>query len=189
MVKTFDLSEGPAKSPKPKGKGPRKRGKPKNGLDGWLILDKPMGLTSTQALAAVKRLFWPDKAGHAGTLDPLATGLLPLALGEATKTVPFVVDGEKCYRFTVRWGAATDTDDSDGTVIATSDVRPSRAAIEAALPSFVGEISQVPPRYSAIKVNGQRAYDLAREGETVYAADPVRGRHTPVVVCNPCFYD
>ncbi|MEM8663606.1 MAG: tRNA pseudouridine(55) synthase TruB [Pseudomonadota bacterium] len=169
MVKTFDLSDGPprAHKPKPKGKGPRKRGKPKNALDGWIILDKPVGLTSTQALAAVKRLFWPDKAGHAGTLDPLATGLLPLALGEATKTVPFVVDGAKCYRFTVRWGAATDTDDSDGATIETSDVRPTREVIEAALPAFVGEISQVPPRYSAIKVNGQRAYDLAREGAEV----------------------
>nr|WP_205648902.1 tRNA pseudouridine(55) synthase TruB [Acuticoccus kandeliae] len=146
---------------------PRRRGKPKNHLDGWIILDKPMGLTSTQALAAVKRLFLPEKAGHAGTLDPLATGLLPLALGEATKTVPFVVDGAKSYRFTVRWGVATDTDDSDGSVIATSDVRPTPEQIEGALTAFVGEIEQVPPRYSAVKVGGQRAYDLAREGEVV----------------------
>ena len=169
MVRTFDLAQGsePAARPKPKGKGPRRRGKPKNGLDGWLILDKPVGLTSTQALAAVKRLLWPDKAGHAGTLDPLASGLLPLALGEATKTVPFVVDGAKRYLFTITWGAATDTDDSDGKVIRTSDVRPTRAEIEAALPRFVGEVTQVPPRYSAVKIDGQRAYDLAREGVEV----------------------
>ncbi|MBJ3778815.1 tRNA pseudouridine(55) synthase TruB [Acuticoccus mangrovi] len=174
MVRTFDLTDvatdaRPPRGPIPgraRGKGPR-RGKPKNALDGWIILDKPIGLTSTQALAAVKRLFLPQKAGHAGTLDPLASGLLPLALGEATKTVPFVVDGAKTYRFTVTWGAATDTDDSDGTVIATSDVRPTREAIEAALGAFIGEVSQVPPRYSAIKIDGQRAYDLAREGEVV----------------------
>lgn len=169
MVKTFDLARGddkPAFRPKPKG-GNKRRGKPKNGLDGWIVLDKPIGLTSTQALAAVKRLFWPDKAGHAGTLDPLASGLLPLAFGEATKTVPFVVDGAKRYRFTVTWGAATDTDDSDGSVIATSDVRPTREAIEAALPNFIGEVTQIPPRYSAVKIDGQRAYDLAREGKEV----------------------
>ncbi len=164
MVKTFDLRDGGKPAPrKPRGK----RGRPKNDLDGWILLDKPQGLTSTQALAAVKRLFLPAKAGHAGTLDPLATGLLPLALGEATKTVPYVVDGEKSYRFTIRWGAQTDTDDSDGEVIATSDVRPSRDAIDAALVTFVGEIEQIPPQYSAVKINGQRAYDLARGGETV----------------------
>ena len=169
MVRTFDLAHGsePAMRPKPKGKGPRRRGKPKNGLDGWIILDKPVGLTSTQALAAVKRLLWPDKAGHAGTLDPLASGLLPLALGEATKTVPFVVDGAKRYRFTITWGAATDTDDSDGKTIRESDVRPSRAEIEAALPRFIGEVTQIPPRYSAVKIDGQRAYDLARDGVEV----------------------
>lgn len=171
MVRTFDLGETPPeparREPRPdKGRGGR-RGRPKNALDGWIVLDKPVGLTSTQALGAVKRLFSPDKAGHAGTLDPLASGLLPLALGEATKTVPFVVDGEKSYRFTVTFGAATDTDDADGKVIATSDVRPSRAAIEAALPAFVGEIEQVPPRYSAVKIAGERAYDLARDGEVV----------------------
>lgn len=172
MIRTFDLTDEPAAPPSDpppaatRGQAPR-RGRPKNGLDGWIVLDKPVGLTSTQALGAVKRLFVPDKAGHAGTLDPLASGLLPLALGEATKTVPFVVDGAKSYRFTIRWGIATDTDDADGAVIATSDVRPDRTAIEAALPQFVGEVAQVPPRYSAVKVAGQRAYDLAREGEMV----------------------
>jgi len=168
MVRTFDLS-GKERTPfRPKDKGQRKRrGKPKNALDGWIILDKPIGLTSTQALGAVKRLFLPDKAGHAGTLDPLASGLLPLAFGEATKTVPFVVDGAKRYRFTITWGSATDTDDADGAVIRTSDVRPTRVEIEAALPSFVGEVTQIPPRYSAVKVDGQRAYDLARDGVEV----------------------
>ncbi|MCF3936301.1 tRNA pseudouridine(55) synthase TruB [Acuticoccus sp. M5D2P5] len=169
MVRTFDLSEaGPSAPPRPRPKGgPRGRGKPKNQLDGWLILDKPQGLTSTQALGAVKRLFLPEKAGHAGTLDPLATGLLPLAFGEATKTVPFVVDGAKTYRFTVKWGEGTDTDDSDGTVVSTSEVRPTREQIEGALSAFIGEVEQVPPRYSAVKIGGQRAYDLAREGEVV----------------------
>jgi tRNA pseudouridine55 synthase len=142
----------------------RKKGKP---VHGWLVLDKPMGLTSTQAVGAAKRLFEAQKAGHAGTLDPLATGILPIALGEATKTVPFAVDGEKAYRFTVRFGAETDTDDSEGSVVETSEARPSRAAIEAVLDDFTGEISQVPPRYSAIKVDGNRAYDLARSGEVV----------------------
>jgi tRNA pseudouridine55 synthase len=142
----------------------RKKGKP---VHGWLVLDKPAGLTSTQAVGVVKRLFEAQKAGHAGTLDPLATGILPIALGEATKTVPFAVDGEKAYRFTVRFGAETDTDDAEGVVVETSEVRPSREAIEAVLDNFTGEISQVPPRYSAIKVEGNRAYDLARSGEEV----------------------
>jgi len=142
----------------------RKKGKP---VHGWLVLDKPAGLTSTQAVGAVKRLFEAQKAGHAGTLDPLATGILPIALGEATKTVPFAVDGEKAYRFTVRFGAETDTDDAEGVVVEISEVRPSREAIEAVLDDFTGEISQVPPRYSAIKVEGNRAYDLARSGEEV----------------------
>lgn len=134
-------------------------------IDGWLVFDKPQGMTSTQAVSRVKRLFQANKAGHAGTLDPLATGVLPIALGEATKTVAFVMDGRKEYRFTVRFGAETDTDDADGKVTATSDQRPSRAEIEAALPQFVGDILQVPPRYSALKVDGARAYDLAREEE------------------------
>ncbi len=141
----------------------RKRGRPVNG---WLVLDKPAGQTSTQALAAVKRLFDAQKAGHAGTLDPLATGVLPIAFGEATKTVSFAVDGEKAYRFTVRWGAETTTDDSEGEVTQTSDLRPTKEKIEASLGNFIGEIRQVPPRFSAIKVDGQRAYDLAREGGT-----------------------
>ena len=136
-------------------------------VHGWLILDKPVGLTSTQAVSRLKRLFGTRKAGHAGTLDPLASGCLPVAFGEATKTVPYVVDGLKVYRFTVRWGVETDTDDSEGKAIETSDVRPSDAEIDAALPGFVGIIEQVPPRYSAIKVAGERAYDLAREGEAV----------------------
>ena len=142
----------------------RKKGKP---VHGWLVLDKPVGLTSTQAVGAAKRLYEAQKAGHAGTLDPLATGILPIALGEATKTVPFAVDGEKAYRFTVRFGAETDTDDSEGAVGRTSESRPERAAIEALLATFTGAILQVPPRYSAIKIDGARAYDLARSGEVV----------------------
>lgn len=142
----------------------RKRGR---AVHGWLVLDKPPGMTSTQAVGAVRRLFDARKAGHAGTLDPLATGLLPIAFGEATKTVPYAVDGTKNYRFTVRWGAATDTDDAEGRITRTSELRPTRAAIEALLPQFTGEIEQVPPAFSAIKVAGERAYDLAREGEAV----------------------
>jgi tRNA pseudouridine55 synthase len=133
---------------------------------GWLILDKPQGLTSTDAVNRVKRLYQAQKAGHAGTLDPLATGLLPIALGEATKTVPYVVDGEKSYAFSVTWGAETDTDDSEGQVTKTSDGRPTREQIQAILPAFTGDIQQTPPQYSAIKVDGNRAYDLAREGQT-----------------------
>jgi len=140
----------------------RRKGLPVNG---WLIFDKPQGMTSTQAVARVKRLFEAAKAGHAGTLDPLATGVLPIALGEATKTVPFVVEGSKEYRFTVRFGAETDTDDAEGKVVARSDKRPTRAEIEAKLLDFTGEIEQVPPRYSALKVDGARAYDLARDEE------------------------
>ncbi len=142
---------------------PRQRGRK---LNGWLVLDKPAGLISNQALNRIKRIYQPQKAGMAGILDPLATGVLPIAFGEATKTVAHVVDASKSYRFTVRWGIATDTDDADGDVIATSETRPSRAAIEAALPAFTGVIMQVPPRFSAIKVAGERAYDLARDGES-----------------------
>src|ERR1700704_4984495 len=134
-------------------------------VDGWLVLDKPLGLSSAGAVGAVKRLYDAAKAGHAGTLDPLATGVLPIALGEATKTVPFVVEGSKDYRFTVQFGAETDTDDAEGSVVATSGVRATSAEIEAALPHFTGEIIQVPPRFSALKVAGARAYDLAREKE------------------------
>lgn len=142
----------------------RKKGNP---VHGWVILDKPLNMTSTQAVGAVRRSFNAQKAGHAGTLDPLATGILPIALGEATKTVPFAVDGEKAYRFTVRWGAETTTDDTEGTVTQSSDRRPSRAEIAALLPQFHGSISQVPPAFSAIKIAGERAYDLARDGEDV----------------------
>ncbi|HXY59282.1 MAG TPA: tRNA pseudouridine(55) synthase TruB [Methylocystis sp.] len=136
-------------------------------VDGWVALDKPVGMTSTQAVSRLKRIYNAKKAGHAGTLDPLASGILPVAFGEATKTVPFVQDGEKSYVFTVRWGAETDSDDSDGRVIRMSEARPQRSAIEALLPQFHGDIQQTPPQFSAIKVAGQRAYDLAREGEEV----------------------
>ncbi|WP_291843870.1 tRNA pseudouridine(55) synthase TruB [Maricaulis sp.] len=136
-------------------------------IHGWVILDKPLDISSTQAVSAVRRLFNAKKAGHAGTLDPLATGILPIALGEATKTVPFAVEGSKTYRFTIKWGERTDTLDREGEIVATSDVRPDRAAIEAVLPDFIGDIQQVPPAYSAIKVDGERAYDLARSGEDV----------------------
>ncbi len=139
-------------------------------VDGWLILDKPAGLSSAGAVAAVKRLFNAAKAGHAGTLDPLATGVLPIALGEATKTVAFVQDGAKAYRFTLRWGEARDTDDAEGAVTATSELRPADAAIRAALPSFVGEIEQLPPAYSALKLQGRPAYARARAGEVVELA-------------------
>ena len=142
----------------------RKKG---DAISGWICLDKPYDLTSTYAVSRVRRLFNAQKAGHAGTLDPLATGILPIALGEATKTVPFLVDSDKTYRFVIEWGRTTTTLDREGETTATSDVRPGREAIEAALPAFVGEISQVPPAYSAIKVDGERAYDLARAGETV----------------------
>ena len=133
-------------------------------VSGWICLDKPSDLGSTQAVGRVRRLFNAQKAGHAGTLDPLATGILPIALGEATKTVPFLMDADKAYRFTVRWGVETATFDREGAVTATSDVRPDAAAIAEALRAFVGEIGQIPPNYSAVKVDGARAYDLAREG-------------------------
>src|ERR1700709_2097089 len=139
----------------------RKRGRP---LDGWLIIDKPQKLTSTDVGDQVRRGFDAQKAGHGGTLDPLATGVLPIAFGHATKTVPYVMDGTKLYRFTLRLGDARDTDDADGTVIASSDVRPSDAELAAALPALTGDIMQVPPAYSAIKVAGERAYDMARDG-------------------------
>ena len=141
--------------------GRKRKGTP---VHGWVVLDKPEGVTSTQAVARVRKAFDAQKAGHAGTLDPLATGVLAIALGEATKTVPYVMAGQKRYRFTVRWGLATDTDDSQGEIIERTPARPTKAAIIACLPEFIGEISQVPPRFSAIKVEGARAYDLAREG-------------------------
>ncbi len=136
-------------------------------VDGWVVLDKPVGMTSTQAVSRLKRIYNAQKAGHAGTLDPLASGILPVAFGEATKTVPFVQDGEKAYRFTVRWGAETNTDDSDGEITRTSEARPERAEIERLLPQFIGDILQTPPQFSAIKIAGERAYDLARGGEQV----------------------
>ncbi|MCA0302071.1 MAG: tRNA pseudouridine(55) synthase TruB [Proteobacteria bacterium] len=139
-------------------------------VDGWVVLDKPLGLGSTPAVGRVRRLFGAQKAGHGGTLDPLATGVLPIALGEATKTVPFVMDGAKQYRFTLRFGEARSTEDLEGDVTATSPARPDDAAIRAALPTFTGTILQRPPAYSALKVDGQRAYDLARAGETVELA-------------------
>jgi tRNA pseudouridine55 synthase len=139
----------------------------KRDVHGWVVLDKPIGMTSTHAVSVVKRAYAAKKAGHAGTLDPLASGLLPIALGEATKTVPFVMDGRKAYQFTVAWGSQTNTDDTEGSVVATSDTRPDEAAIAALLPRFTGTILQVPPKFSAIKIAGERAYDLARDGEEV----------------------
>ena len=136
-------------------------------VNGWLIVDKPSGMTSTTVVNRVKRLYDAAKAGHSGTLDPLATGLLPIAFGEATKTVPYVMDGLKTYRFTLRLGQRTETDDAEGDVVEESDVRPSEEDIRAALPQFIGNIQQTPPIYSAIKVNGERAYDLARANKPV----------------------
>jgi tRNA pseudouridine55 synthase len=141
--------------------GRRKRGEIVNG---WVCLDKPFGMGSTEAVSKVRRLFDAQKAGHAGTLDPLASGILPIALGEATKTVPFMMEAQKVYRFTINWGISTDSLDREGEIVARSDARPDVDAVRAALPAFVGEIDQVPPQFSAIKVDGQRAYDLAREG-------------------------
>ena len=144
--------------------GRKKKGR---AISGWLILDKPYELGSTQAVGKIRWLFKAQKAGHAGTLDPLATGILPIALGEATKTVPYVTDGEKAYRFTVQWGVQTNTDDSEGEPVATSKNRPKQAAIESLLPKFTGEIQQTPPAFSAIKINGKRAYAEARAGKEV----------------------
>ena len=176
----------------------RRKGNP---VHGWFVIDKPQGMTSTAVVNAVKRLANAAKAGHGGTLDPLATGVLPVALGEATKTMRYVVDGSKAYRFSVQWGAATDTDDMDGEVVETSDVRPSLDAVEAVIPQFTGEIDQVPPRFSAVKVAGERAYALARDGEDFdLAPRPVRidelvlvagddpDRATFDVVCGPGAY-
>jgi len=145
----------------------RRRGRP---LNGWLVIDKPAGMTSTAVVNEVRRITGAAKVGHGGTLDPMATGILPIAMGEATKTVAWAMEGEKTYRLTVRWGEATDTEDADGSVTETSDVRPDAAAIEVALPAFTGPIDQIPPAYSAVKVDGRRAYDVARnEGEPTLA--------------------
>ncbi len=149
----------------------RKKGRP---VSGWLVIDKPAGITSTSVVNKVRWAFGAQKAGHAGTLDPAATGVLAVALGEATKTVPYITDALKCYRFTIRLGQATNTDDAEGEVIANSDTRPDDAAIRAALAAFTGDIRQVPPQFSAVKVDGQRAYALARAGETMdLAARPL----------------
>ena len=143
----------------------RRRRQTGDKVDGWVVLDKPVGVTSTRAVAEVKRILNARKAGHAGTLDPLASGCLPIALGEATKTVSFAMDSTKTYAFTVRWGVETATDDGEGDPVATSDKRPDAGAIRAILPEFTGTIAQRPPAFSAIKVAGERAYDLARGGE------------------------
>jgi tRNA pseudouridine55 synthase len=155
-----------AEKPKPQDQPKRK----KRDVNGWLVLDKPVGMTSTHAVSVVKRLLQAKRAGHAGTLDPLASGLLPIALGEATKTVPFVMDGRKVYRFTVRWGEERDTDDAEGRATETSVERPTPEAVRALIPRFSGLIEQVPPRFSAVKIGGERAYDLARDGEVVELA-------------------
>ncbi|TKT74927.1 tRNA pseudouridine(55) synthase TruB [Aquamicrobium sp. LC103] len=142
----------------------KKKGRP---VSGWLVLDKPKGMGSTDAVSKIKWLFNAEKAGHAGTLDPLASGMLPIALGEATKTVPYVMDGAKVYRFTVAWGEERSTDDLEGEATKTSAERPSEEAIRAAMPKYTGVIMQTPPQFSAVKIAGERAYDLARDGETV----------------------
>jgi len=142
----------------------KKKGRP---ISGWLVLDKPFGMGSTQAVGKIKWLFGAKKAGHAGTLDPLASGMLPIALGEATKTVNHVMDGPKTYHFRVEWGAQTNTDDKEGEVVESSDMRPERDAIEAIMPNFKGTIEQTPPAFSAIKIDGERAYALARDGQEV----------------------
>lgn len=146
------------------GRRGKKKGRP---VSGWVVLDKPVGMGSTEAVAKVKWLFQAEKAGHAGTLDPLASGMLPIALGEATKTVPYVQDGAKVYRFTVAWGEERSTDDLEGPVTKTSDVRPTQADVAALLPNYTGVILQTPPQFSAIKIAGERAYDLARGGAVV----------------------
>ena len=144
--------------------GRRKKGRK---VSGWIVLDKDYDMGSTEAVSKVRWLFQAQKAGHAGTLDPLATGILPIALGEATKTVTYVMEAQKTYQFTAQWGVSTTTDDKEGEIIATSDKLPSQAEIEAILDDFIGEIEQIPPQFSAVKINGQRAYDLARNGEQV----------------------
>jgi tRNA pseudouridine55 synthase len=141
----------------------KKRGKP---IHGWVVFDKPLGMSSTQGVGKIRWLFDAEKAGHGGTLDPLATGLLPIALGEATKTVQWAMDGRKKYEFRIKWGSETATDDLEGDVTATSVLRPNQNSIESILKEFLGEITQIPPIYSALKIDGERAYDLARAGET-----------------------
>ncbi|HTZ68558.1 MAG TPA: tRNA pseudouridine(55) synthase TruB [Roseiarcus sp.] len=172
---TGDPHEG--ELPGPEAREGRRRGEPRQKrssrfeIDGWINLDKPTGVSSTQAVGRLKFLFNAKKAGHAGTLDPLASGVLPVAFGEATKTVPVVQDGAKSYRFRVRWGEESATDDAEGEIVARSARRPAAAEIEGLLPRFVGAILQTPPTFSAIRIAGARAYDLAREGET-FAIEP-----------------
>ena len=146
----------------------KKRGTP---VHGWVVFDKPLGMTSTQAVGKIRRIFDAEKAGHGGTLDPLATGLLPIALGEATKTVQWAMDGRKVYRFGVTWGAERSTDDMEGEITAQADARPTHDSIESILPQFQGVILQAPPAFSAIKIDGERAYDLARAGQAVAMAE------------------
>ena len=161
--------------------GRKRKGRP---IHGWVVIDKPAGLTSTDVVTRVRRSLDAAKAGHAGTLDPIATGILPIALGEATKTVPYLMDATKIYRFTARWGESRASDDTEGAVTGTSEARPSAAAIRAALPRFEGEIMQRPPAFSAIKVEGERAYDLARAGEIVdLEARPVFIERAELVDC------
>ena len=180
------------------GRQRKRKGDPVNG---WLAVDKPVDVTSTQVVGILKRLFNAQKAGHGGTLDPLADGILPIAFGEATKTAQWAMDCDKEYVFTIEWGSSTASQDKEGEVIATSDVRPTKAELEAALPDFVGDIQQVPPKYSAIKIDGERAYDLARDGEafdipsrqvTVYEAElvgePTENHATFRVVSGKGFY-
>jgi tRNA pseudouridine55 synthase len=163
----------------------QQRKREKRDVNGWLVLDKPVGMTSTHAVSVAKRVFQAKRAGHAGTLDPLASGLLPIALGEATKTVPFVMDGRKIDRFTVRWGEERDTDDAEGRVAETSAERPTADAIRTLLPRFTGLIEQVPPRFSAVKIDGERAYDLARDGEVVELAPRTIEIHSLELVETP----
>ena len=160
------MNEAPA-NPQVQQRRPHADRPKKRDVNGWIILDKGVGMTSTHAVAVVKRGLSAKKAGHAGTLDPLASGILPIALGEATKTVPFIMDGRKSYVFTVAWGEETNTDDAEGEVVGQTDLVPEPSAIEALLPRFIGQVQQVPPRFSAIKIQGERAYDLARGGEVV----------------------
>jgi tRNA pseudouridine55 synthase len=178
----IDADAPSAAGPPPQAGDGKQRKREKHDVHGWVVLDKPIGMTSTHAVSVIKRLFRAKRAGHAGTLDPLASGCLPIALGEATKTVPFVMDGQKTYLFTVRWGEERDTDDAEGRVVVTSEQRPSAEAIQAVLPGFIGTISQVPPRFSAIKIAGERAYDIARDGEEVeLEARPVEVERLDIV--------
>lgn len=163
---------------------PRKpKGRP---VSGWLVLDKPFDFGSTEAVSKIKWLFKAQKAGHAGTLDPLASGMLPIALGDATKTVPYVMDGRKIYEFTVSWGEERTTDDLEGEVTETSDARPTEEEIRALLPKYTGVIEQIPPQFSAIKIAGERAYDMARDGETVeIPAREVEIHRLTLLSCDP----